>query len=98
MFKEESHKRIDHYIRLSRLNYDLNRWVAVRIDALGAVFTAALAAYLAYSKAVSAANVGFSLNRSVEFCSMILYVVRVYNMCQVEANRCVGSPLSSTRV
>lgn len=87
MFKQESQRRVDHYVRLSRLNFDLNRWIAVRIDSLGAVFTASLATYLAYSKTVSAANVGFSLNRSVNFCFMILYVVRLFNMCQVEANR-----------
>ncbi|KAF6764274.1 multidrug resistance-associated ABC transporter [Ephemerocybe angulata] len=54
-------------------SFDLNRWINFRIDVLGAAFTAS-------------ANVGFSLNRSVRFASGILWLVRVFNMFQVEAN------------
>ncbi|RXW21499.1 hypothetical protein EST38_g4368 [Candolleomyces aberdarensis] len=86
IFKIESRRRIDHYLRISRLNYDLNRWIGIRIDSLGAVFTASLAAYLTYASTTSAANVGFSLNRAVEFTVTILYMVRVFNVFQVEAN------------
>jgi hypothetical protein len=71
------------------MTYDLNRWIHFRVDALGAVFTASLAAYLTYGGTVSAANVGFSLNRAMEFCTMVLFVVRIYNGFQVESNRCV---------
>jgi len=86
-FQVEARKRIDDYVRIARLNYDLNRWIGIRIDALGALFTAALAAYLTYVSDIGAANVGFSLSKAVEFCSFILYTVRCYNMFQVEANR-----------
>ena len=87
--KKELQSRLDHYVRMARLNYDLNRWIGIRLDSLGASFTAALAAYLVYASTINAANVGFSLNRAVEFTSMILYVVRVFNLFQVEANRFV---------
>lgn len=69
------------------MNYDLNRWINFRIEVLGALFTASLAAYLTYASNISPANIGFSLNRAVEFCMMILWVVRLFNMFQVEANR-----------
>ncbi|KAF6747842.1 multidrug resistance-associated ABC transporter [Ephemerocybe angulata] len=85
-FKDVSQKRIDNYTMLCRINNDLNRWIGIRIDTLGALFTASLATYLTYSHAVSAANVGFSLNRAVEFCTMMLWVIRVFNAFQVEAN------------
>ncbi|KAF6747848.1 multidrug resistance-associated ABC transporter [Ephemerocybe angulata] len=85
-YREELQKRIDHYVRISRMNYDLNRWINFRIDVLGAMFTASLAAYLTYASTISAANVGFSLNRSVKFATGILWVVRLFNMFQVEAN------------
>ncbi|KAF5311665.1 hypothetical protein D9611_009497 [Ephemerocybe angulata] len=85
-FKDASQKRIDNYTMLCRINNDLNRWIGIRIDTLGALFTASLATYLTYSHAVSAANVGFSLNRAVEFCTMMLWAVRVFNAFQVEAN------------
>ena len=88
-FKEESNKRINGYVRLARANNDLNRWIAIRIDALGAIFTAGLAAYLTYVSKLGAANIGFSLNRAVEFTSVILAVVRFFNAVQVEANRYV---------
>lgn len=47
--------------------YNLNRWINVRGDAIGAAFSSGLAAYLVYGtgaigKPGSAANVGFSLN------------------------------------
>jgi hypothetical protein len=62
------------------------------MDSLGAIFTASLAAYLTYASTASAANVGFSLNRAVEFTITILYMVRVFNMFQVEANRYASFP------
>ncbi|KAJ2931797.1 hypothetical protein H1R20_g5295, partial [Candolleomyces eurysporus] len=86
VFKTESRRRIDHYIRMLRLNYDLNRWIGIRIDSLGAIFTASLAAYLTYASTVSAANVGFSLNRAVEFTLAILYMVQDVYVFQMEAN------------
>ncbi|KAJ2923003.1 hypothetical protein H1R20_g14092, partial [Candolleomyces eurysporus] len=63
------------------------RWIGVRIDSLGAIFTASLAAYLTYASTTSAANVGFSLNRAVEFTFAILYVVQDFYAFQMEANR-----------
>ncbi|KAF8886219.1 P-loop containing nucleoside triphosphate hydrolase protein [Gymnopilus junonius] len=45
-FKAESLKRVDHYVRIARTSYNLNRWIAIRIDFLGDFFTASLAAYL----------------------------------------------------
>lgn len=86
-YRAELQKRLDHYVRISRMAYDLNRWINFRIDVLGAVFTASLAAYMTYGQHVSAANVGFSLNRAIEFCGMVLFTVRIYNQFQVESNR-----------
>ncbi|KAJ3544544.1 hypothetical protein NMY22_g2754 [Coprinellus aureogranulatus] len=85
-YRAELRKRLDQYIRISRMNYDLNRWINFRIDVLGAIFTASLATYLTYFSNISAANVGFSLNRAVEFCSVILWFVRIFNMFQVQCN------------
>lgn len=85
-FREELRKRTDHYCKVARMTYDLNRWINFRIDVFGAVFIGSLAAYLTYGSNISAANIGFSLNRAVEFTNVILYCVRVFNMFQVEAN------------
>ncbi|TDL29986.1 P-loop containing nucleoside triphosphate hydrolase protein [Rickenella mellea] len=86
-FKIESMTRIDRYTRVARSFYNLNRWVSIRIDALGGLFAAALAAWLIYGQELSnASNMGFSLNMAVGFSSMILWWVRVLNDFEVGSN------------
>ncbi|KAH8120523.1 hypothetical protein DFH11DRAFT_1560461 [Phellopilus nigrolimitatus] len=86
-FKTESLHRIDRYTRSARTFYNLNRWVCVRIDTLGAIFTAGLAAYLVYGNRLGlASNAGFSLNMAVAFSSLILWWVRILNDFEVNGN------------
>ena len=86
-FRNESMKKIDHYVKVSRTSYNLNRWIGIRVDALGAIFTVALASYLLIRRSLNAANIGFSLNMALDFCTMILWLVRSYNELEVQANR-----------
>ena len=59
---------------------------------MGALFTAALAAYLVYGGGtLGAANTGFTLNMCIDFCTMILWWVRIFNQFEVEANRYVSN-------
>ncbi|KAF8803433.1 multidrug resistance-associated ABC transporter [Phlegmacium glaucopus] len=85
-FRTESMKRLNHYVKVSRTSFNLNRWIGIRIDVLGATFTAALASYLLVNRSLNAANIGFSLNMALEFCTMILWLVRIYNDFEVQAN------------
>ncbi|KIJ68833.1 hypothetical protein HYDPIDRAFT_173463 [Hydnomerulius pinastri MD-312] len=85
-FKEESLDRIDRYSKSARMFYNLNRWICIRIDLVGSLFTTGLAAYLVYGSTRDAANVGFSLNMAVGFSSMILYWVRILNEVEVNGN------------
>ncbi|KAF5338427.1 hypothetical protein D9758_012247 [Tetrapyrgos nigripes] len=85
-FMEESLKRIDKFSRAARTFYNLNRWVSVRITALGAMFSAGLAAYLVYFRDQTAANTGFSLNMAVGFSSLILWWIRNLNEFEVQGN------------
>ncbi|KDQ20385.1 hypothetical protein BOTBODRAFT_305749 [Botryobasidium botryosum FD-172 SS1] len=86
-FKEESLKRIDKYTRPARSFYNANRWIGVRMDILGSLFTAALGAYLVYgTRLENASNIGFSLSMAASFSSMILWWVRVANDFEVQAN------------
>ena len=78
-FREELNKRIDDYVRASLVFYDLNRWVSVRLDFLGAAFASAVAAYLVYGSTVTAGSVGFILSLVLRFSQSILEVVRIYN-------------------
>ncbi|KAF4617299.1 hypothetical protein D9613_006273 [Agrocybe pediades] len=85
-FRVESLKKIDHYTRVARTSYNLNRWISVRVDLLGATFTTGLASWLLVRRSLSASNIGFSLSSSLDFCSLILWVVRYYNDFEVQAN------------
>ncbi|KAH9480784.1 ATP-binding cassette transporter abc4 [Psilocybe cubensis] len=85
-FIAESLKRIDHYTRIARVSYNLNRWVGIRINFLGNLFSVAIASYLVYGIFLGSSNTGFTLSMAAEFCSMILYWVRVFNEFEVQSN------------
>ncbi|KAF8956519.1 multidrug resistance-associated ABC transporter [Flammula alnicola] len=85
-FKVESLKRIDNYVRIARVCYNLNRWISLRINILGDLFNVALASYLVYGPSIGASNTGFSLNMAADFCTMILWWVRIFNEFEVQAN------------
>ncbi|CDO77193.1 hypothetical protein BN946_scf184747.g6 [Trametes cinnabarina] len=86
-FKQESFRRVDRYVRAARTFYNLNRWVSMRIEVLGALFASCLAAYLVYGSHARAANTGFSLNMAVGFSGLILYWIRILNEFEVNGNR-----------
>ncbi|KAH9053585.1 hypothetical protein EDB87DRAFT_1825596 [Lactarius vividus] len=47
-FRKESYRRIDRYSRAGRAFYVMNRWISLRIEFLGGLFAAGLAAYMVY--------------------------------------------------
>ncbi|KAI0052966.1 hypothetical protein FA95DRAFT_1579668 [Auriscalpium vulgare] len=88
-FRTESYKRIDRYTRAARTFYNLNRWISLRIDILGGVFTSALGSWLIYGPKGSTAlpsNTGFSLTMAVGFSGMILWWVRILNDFEIQGN------------
>ncbi|KAJ4476620.1 hypothetical protein J3R30DRAFT_3759412 [Lentinula aciculospora] len=85
-FKAESLRRIDKFTRAARTFYNLNRWITIRVDVLGALLSCVLAAYLVYHRGQSASNTGFSLNMAVGFSSLILWWVRTLNEFEVQGN------------
>ncbi|KAF7977572.1 hypothetical protein HWV62_3150, partial [Athelia sp. TMB] len=62
-------------------------WIALRIDALSAAFTASLAAYLVYSDSlkITASEAGFSLNLAATFGLMILWWVKCLNEFEISS-------------
>ncbi|KAJ7130893.1 hypothetical protein C8R46DRAFT_659815 [Mycena filopes] len=85
-FNTESLVKIDRYTRAARNFYNLNRWVGMRIDILGSLFSASLAAYLVYIKKSSAGEAGFLINQALTFCQILLWAVRVTNEFEVQGN------------
>ncbi|KAJ7735181.1 ABC transporter type 1, transmembrane domain-containing protein [Mycena metata] len=82
----ESLTQIDRYTRAATNFYNLNRWVIVCIDRLGALLSGSLAAYLVYIKRSSAGQAGFSINQAITFISHLLMAVRVTNNFEVQGN------------
>ncbi|KAJ7768239.1 multidrug resistance-associated ABC transporter [Mycena metata] len=85
-FIAEMQERINYYTRSQRIFFNLNRWVAVRLELLGTLFTTALAAYLVYFQKQEASNAGFSLTMTLGFSGMILVWIRCFNDFEVQSN------------
>ncbi|KAG8697036.1 hypothetical protein FRC09_008111, partial [Ceratobasidium sp. 395] len=86
-FRNEALKRIDKYSRPARTFYNLNRWICIRMDALGGAFAAGLAAYFVYVRtSTNASDTGFSLTMAVAFSGGILWWVRILNEFEVQGN------------
>lgn len=71
--------------RINRAGVAVYRWINIRVDMLGALFSAALATYLVYGGGATplASNIGFSLNMAVSFSAMILSWVTLLNAFEV---------------
>lgn len=82
----EAQKRADKYTRAARAFYNLNRWVTIRLDALGGLFSAVLAAFLVYGARLDASTAGFALSQAISFSQMILWWVRLTNDMEVQGN------------
>ncbi|KAJ7754435.1 multidrug resistance-associated ABC transporter [Mycena metata] len=78
--------RINRMSRASRTFSNLNRWVVIRIDVLGALFATSLAYYVVYFQSARPFNVGFSLNMAIGFAEVILNWVRLINQFEVQGN------------
>ncbi|KAJ7078496.1 hypothetical protein C8R44DRAFT_836696 [Mycena epipterygia] len=82
-----SMQRINRLTRASRTFANLNRWVIVRIDILGALFATLLAYYLVYFQNQRSSNIGFVLHMALAFCNDILDWVRFATQFEVQSNR-----------
>ncbi|KAJ7664839.1 P-loop containing nucleoside triphosphate hydrolase protein, partial [Mycena rosella] len=78
-FIEESLRRINKYTRVARTLTNLDRWVGVRLAAIGNILAAILATYLVYFHQERSNNVGFSLTMAAGFSMRILAWVRTWN-------------------
>lgn len=78
-------ERLRSYNRATETNFNLNRWVAMRVDFVTAAVTV-FAGWVAITKigAISAGLVGFSLTSASGLAESILYVVRSMNELEVE--------------
>ncbi|KAF8307170.1 hypothetical protein DL93DRAFT_2171840 [Clavulina sp. PMI_390] len=85
-FIQESMRRIDRYSRVARPFWNLNRWIGLRMDVIGTVFSSLLAAYLVLLTKTKASVIGFQLNLSFVLTEVFFYWVRLSNHVQLEGN------------
>ena len=72
------------YTRAANSFYLLNRWVTIRMDLLGALFSASLAAFLTYGNHhLDASVVGYALTLGISAAQFILWLVRLGNEFEV---------------
>lgn len=76
--------RIDTLARAAYTFYDINRWIAVRIDALSGLFAACVSAYLVYGGRVSAGQAGFTISVVLGFSRQMTWWIRWYNLVEIE--------------
>ncbi|EIN07942.1 P-loop containing nucleoside triphosphate hydrolase protein [Punctularia strigosozonata HHB-11173 SS5] len=78
--------RINHYTMLTRNLQNINRWVVVRINTLGAMFSAIVAASVLYGGLISVGDAGFALLQVLGFGTEVFVLVRFSNTAEVESN------------
>ncbi|KAJ4481119.1 P-loop containing nucleoside triphosphate hydrolase protein [Lentinula aciculospora] len=82
MVTERLSSRIDRYSRSARIFYNLQRWMALRMHIISALFIGLLAWYLVYIQKDSASNTGFSINMGATFTGAIFGWVINMNMLE----------------
>ncbi|KAF7296042.1 Multidrug resistance-associated ABC transporter [Mycena kentingensis (nom. inval.)] len=86
-YLKESLVRIDALSTATITFRNLNRWITVRSDMLGGLFTCLLATYLVYIRERDAATTGFVLNNAFGYSSMVLLWVQQFNRLELDGNR-----------
>ena len=76
--------KIDTLARVSYTFFDINRWIAVRIDGLSGVFTASVAAFLVYGGSLNAGQAGFTISVVLSFSRQMIWWVRIYNLLEIQ--------------
>ena len=64
--------------------HNLNRWIAIRSEALGGFFAGTVAAYLVYGWGADAPGVGFTLSIVAAFSRRMLMWIRLYNVIEIQ--------------
>ncbi|KZV72448.1 P-loop containing nucleoside triphosphate hydrolase protein [Peniophora sp. CONT] len=88
-FREELHRRVNEYTRVSRTSTNINRWLALRISSIGGLFSSGLGAYLIYgpgSQTILPSTIGFSLTMALGFSRTLLWWMRIINALEIDSN------------
>ncbi|KAH8113755.1 P-loop containing nucleoside triphosphate hydrolase protein [Phellopilus nigrolimitatus] len=84
LFRSELQKRINKYTRTALTFQAISRWVSIRVDSLGAIFSGVVSVYLVYGGRVEAGFAGFTLSMVLSFTRLILSWVRYHNLLEIQ--------------
>ncbi len=75
--KIDAHARTYWYIWL------FNRWMAFRLNVIGAFFATLVAAVIVYTKGIDASLAGFALSFALQYSGAIMYTIRQYTSVEL---------------
>ncbi|KAJ3727277.1 P-loop containing nucleoside triphosphate hydrolase protein [Lentinula guzmanii] len=85
MVTERLASRIDKYSSSARIFYNLQRWMALRMHIISALFNGFLAWYLVFVQKGNASNTGFSMNMGATFTGAIFGWIINMNMLEAHS-------------
>lgn len=88
-FMEENHKKVDYNHRAFFFLWISNRWLALRIDIIGAavtLFSASSIIILTRLKSITAGNAGITLSYALALSDALLWLVRMHAIMEMEMN------------
>jgi ABC-type multidrug transport system fused ATPase/permease subunit len=88
-FIEENHKKVDYNHRAFFFMWISNRWLALRIDIIGAavtLFSATSIILLTRNNNITAGNAGITLSYALALSDALLWLVRMHAIMEMEMN------------
>ncbi|TDL20540.1 P-loop containing nucleoside triphosphate hydrolase protein [Rickenella mellea] len=85
-FRSVLRNRQDVYTRAALTFFTINRWINIRADCLGTMFSSVVTVYLVYFTTTRAGSVGLTLTVVTAFAQEILWWVRLYNLTEIQSN------------
>lgn len=80
------HDRIDEYARATWYLWLTQRWMSVRMSAIGAGFAFAVASVVAARPQIDAALAGFALSFSLKYSEAVVEMIRRYSAIELDMN------------
>ena len=84
LFSSRLKSKIDTLSRASYTFFDINRWIAVRVDSLSGIFAASVSAYLVYGGQANAGAAGFTISVVLSFSRQMIWWIRIYNLLEIQ--------------
>ncbi|KAL8825332.1 MAG: hypothetical protein Q9191_004481 [Dirinaria sp. TL-2023a] len=86
LYVERMFNRIDEHARSFWYLWLFNRWLTVRLNAIGVCFTVVVAAIIAGTDGIDASLAGFALSFALQYSNAIIWAIRQYASVELAMN------------